>query len=266
MSGSRNIVVAGYPKSGTTWLTRLTAELIRCPVKGFWGEPDKPEIAVEGQNRSSEYACYKSHHQLHELRQAGPPIEAVIYIVRDPRDVIISGSRYFRPPRFGVVGKAVRYLPVLGEVYKRVFETRDYRTRRMMKAVLYGDVEVNYWCRISWKAHLVPYAESKHMLVRYEDLLEDAQQVCRRIVGHLEIERSAGHLEKSVYKQSKDYKKREFIRKGELGKANFIRAGTHRQWEDMLSTNRVEIVNRKLRRTLQKLGYESGIRNGVGSG
>ena len=44
----KNIIVVGYPKSGCTWATRLVAELVGCPVGGFW-QSDKKEIAVEGE-------------------------------------------------------------------------------------------------------------------------------------------------------------------------------------------------------------------------
>jgi hypothetical protein len=65
----KNIVVVGYPKSGCTWATRLVAELVRCPVSGFW-QSDKKEIAIEGEERVSDFRCYKSHHQ---LGRAGRP-------------------------------------------------------------------------------------------------------------------------------------------------------------------------------------------------
>ena len=49
----KNIIVAGYPKSGCTWATRLLAELVGCPVAGFWNS-DKDEIAIEGEERALE--------------------------------------------------------------------------------------------------------------------------------------------------------------------------------------------------------------------
>ena len=62
----KKIIVVGYPKSGCTWATRLVAELVGCPVAGFW-QSDKKEIAIEGEDRVSDFRCYKSHHQLAEL-------------------------------------------------------------------------------------------------------------------------------------------------------------------------------------------------------
>lgn len=50
---TQEVLVVGYPKSGNTWLTRLVAELISCPVKRFFGQPGNPEIAIEGSNHQS---------------------------------------------------------------------------------------------------------------------------------------------------------------------------------------------------------------------
>ncbi len=67
MDEKKKVIIVGYPKSGNTWITRLTAELLNCPVKGFLYEKDNNEIAIEGLNRTSIYECYKSHHQYNEL-------------------------------------------------------------------------------------------------------------------------------------------------------------------------------------------------------
>ena len=55
----KNIIVVGYPKSGSTWITRLTAELVGCPITGFWNQSNQNEIAREGQDRTSDFRCFK---------------------------------------------------------------------------------------------------------------------------------------------------------------------------------------------------------------
>src|SRR5262245_10669587 len=108
----RRVLVAGYPKSGNTWLTRLTAELLGAPVKGFWKEPDNDEIAVEGQTRVSDIEVYKGHHSYGAMRRDFS-LADVVYVVRDVRDVAISGAHYFsfKPPSwFGKVTQSTRRL------------------------------------------------------------------------------------------------------------------------------------------------------------
>jgi hypothetical protein len=257
----KNVLVVGYPKSGTTWLTRLTAEVLGCPVKGFWGEPDGFEIAVEGQERNSQYRCYKSHHQLHQIdAHSEKPHEAVIYLVRDPRDVVVSASRYFYPPRFGLVGRAVRRIPYIGNVFKDFYNTPGYRVDRMTTAILQGDAGVSRWCRVDWETHVTPYLESDHLFLRYEDLLDDAQQACRKIVDHLGIDRSREHLETSVYQQSMDFKKQKFLERGETEKANFMKTGTHGQWKDVLPLSHRQKIEQTLSPLLERVGYTTDSR------
>jgi hypothetical protein len=56
----KNIIVIGYPKSGCTWATRLVAELVGCPVAGFW-QSRRKEIAIEGEERVSDLSLPTNH-------------------------------------------------------------------------------------------------------------------------------------------------------------------------------------------------------------
>lgn len=257
VSKKRNVLIVGYPKSGTTWLTRLTAEVVGCPAEGFWGQPWNPDIAIEGQERESDFRCYKSHHQQHELETAsGKPIEAVIYIVRDPRDVIVSGSRHFQPARFGIVDRALRRLPPLNAIYERLFNIQLYRVRRMMNAVLYGDDGVHHWCRIPWESHVLPYADSSALFLRYEDLLKDTERVCDQILDHIEIHRADDEIEEAVSRQSMQNRKKQFLKEGKEGKADFMRSGSHGQWKKVLTSSQVQKVNREIQTSLTRIGYK----------
>src|SRR5262245_42365824 len=108
----RRVLVVGYPKSGNTWLTRLAAELLGAPVKGFWKEPESREIAVEGESRVSDFEVFKGHHAYGAMRRDFN-LADVVYIVRDVRDVALSGAHYFplKPPTwFGKVTLGTRRL------------------------------------------------------------------------------------------------------------------------------------------------------------
>ena len=86
------VFVVGYPKSGCTWLTRLVAELLGCPVSGFLGEKSEDDMALEGQGRVSTYRVVRAHQQWTELEPHLNAHTKVIYVVRDPRDATISGA------------------------------------------------------------------------------------------------------------------------------------------------------------------------------
>lgn len=156
----KNIIVVGYPKSGNTWITRLIAELVGCQVAGFWNS-ELDEVAVEGQDRVSDFRCFKSHHQLDELNvDIDNDENPVIYVLRDPRDVAVSGAGFFKHNRSERIEKFLEKIPKGKSLYgviSKIIHPEAHRIDKMIQAILYGSEEVHYWCRIFWKNHYMPY-------------------------------------------------------------------------------------------------------------
>lgn len=109
-SNSRTpIYVAGYPKSGTTWLTRLLGATLDCPTGGSTPALDETEIATEGQDRPQPYVIRKGHFTF--VRENGRPFvprphkmnllnfdprPGIVFVIRDPRDIIVSGAHHWK--------------------------------------------------------------------------------------------------------------------------------------------------------------------------
>jgi len=234
----KKIVVVGYPKSGCTWATRLIAELVGCPVAGFW-QSDKKEIAVEGEHRVSDFRCYKSHHQLAELGlRPNDPEAGLIYVLRDPRDIAISAANYFQFDRFPRLAALFRSVRRGEKLYRHtlypLLVSQNYRFERMTEALLHGSAEVHNWCRVSWREHWRPYEQAGVPIIRYEDLLATPEEQSRRILRHLGIERSAEAIAAAVENQSFERKKKTLLRGGETGRAKFLRVGKSGQWHEKL--------------------------------
>lgn len=99
------IYVAGYPRSGTTWLCRLIADAWDCPLgtmhnKGvFHGHP------AEGKDRAGPFVVLHGHSPPQKI--ATEKGDFVLFIYRDPRDVIVSISHYFKTPLDEAINDAI---------------------------------------------------------------------------------------------------------------------------------------------------------------
>jgi Sulfotransferase domain len=257
----KNIIVVGYPKSGCTWATRLVAELVGCPVAGFW-QSDKKEIAIEGANRVSDFRCSKSHHQLAELGVGPNELGTrLIYVLRDPRDIAISAANYFQFDRFPKVAALFRSVRRGEKLYRHtlypLLVSQNYRLERMTETLLHGSAEVHPWCRVSWQEHWRPYEQAGVPIVRYEDLLLAPEEQSARILHHLEIEFSATTIATAVENQSFERKREALLRNGETGRAKFLRVGKSGQWREKLPVNLQARFAEELREELAAWGYSA---------
>lgn len=89
--GHLALTVAGFPRSGTTWLCRLLSDALSAPVRLgsrdlYYGE------------RGGKYLIHRTHAA---NKVAG---NGIVYITRDPRDVLVSlwHYRHKRPASLGV--------------------------------------------------------------------------------------------------------------------------------------------------------------------
>ena len=256
----KNVIIVGYPKSGNTWLTRLTAELINCPVGGFLYS-DKKEIAIEGSQRSSEFKVFKSHHQLHEITEADLKSSKLIYLIRDPRDISVSGRNFFSIQFLSMLnwtrGAILRKMLNLGiKIINHVY--RKLAMKRMMnRAILSGNKNINHWCRISWKQHLGPYLQNENVLkVKYESVLKEPVKESKRILDFLGIDKEEQEIKQAIQNQSFSHVKKKFNEQNEIGKANFLRKGKAQQWKTIFSKRENQIFLNSLHKELAGLGYD----------
>ena len=260
----KKIIIVGYPKSGNTWLTRLTADLVGCPVEGFLYNPNNVEIAIEGKERKSDYKVYKSHHQLSELTKEDIQNAKIIYVVRDPRDVSISGRSYFDfgKPIFENVKwydwSLNNFFPKIISIIKsKINIVYLHRNQKMNNAVLYGDNNVQYWCRVSWKMHLKPYLECENIhKVTYESLLQDTYNESIKILRFIGVSSNRENINQVIHNQSFQKKKKQFLENKQIGKANFMRKGEKAQWKKVFSKHENKIFVKELKNELVEFGYD----------
>ena len=238
----QNIVIVGYPKSGTTWLSRLVAELVQCPLQGEWGFKTLDVLFKEGAERSSPFNVYKTHHTITNIDQVGDlEIHKTIYIVRDPRDVVVSGMYYFD---FLAYRRASVKKWKLG-VFKKVILkeiSEEKKKKLMISAVLKGDRRLNKWLAPSWKSHLEGYQNTSAYIIRYEDLQNNTIAVAKQVLQFLELEKSEAHIFKSIETQSFE-KKQKKLKKLNHPTQNLMRNGKQGDWKNHLSNDEVELFD-----------------------
>jgi hypothetical protein len=228
-----NIIVAGYPKSGTSWLCRLVGELLQAPVVGYLNSA-KDEIAAEGLARRSLSRVQKAHHTWDELScRFKCVVNQLVYVVRDPRDVIVSGAHFFA---FGAA-------------------TFSEQLNSMTRAVLEGDASVNPCCAIPWRDHYKAFAGSGCLLVRYEDILDTPEIVCRTLLRYFSVDVDNVAIQQAISLQSFEFKKNAFTFCGDHRRAAHLRAGVKGQWRDCLSVCQQKEITTALASELTELRY-----------
>jgi len=252
----RRILVLGYPKSGTTWVTRLTAELLGAPVKGFWGEPKNDEIAIEGTARVSSFEVFKGHHTYDAIREH-VHLRDVVYVARDVRDVAVSGACYFAfRPREPLARLAVslraRFTGAAGKSREKA-----RRLKEMLRVLSNGDVRPTRWCVEPWDRHVAEFVRARAFVICYEDLLEEPERECWRLLRHLGVVRSRGQVRDAILAQSFVSTKRRFIALGKMRHAKFLREGRSGEWAERLSPEQSAFCAERFGRVLALLGYES---------
>lgn len=203
------------------------AELVSCPLQGDWGFDFLDALYKEGLDRSSNYSVYKSHQTYKELKNASNKKNyKIIYIIRDPRDVVVSGMNYFTfiPQYFQNTSLLMRFNLMRRVVSKLV--TQKEKKKEMINAVLYGNKSINHWLAKSWKSHYETYEGQEILFVKFEDLITSPEDEAHKILRYLDVQVSDDHIKESIFKQSFQYRKRTdthkkhnkmILRKGEFG-------------------------------------------------
>ena len=239
MTTSRNIIIVGYPKSGNTWATRLVAELIKCPVAGFLDEPQNKDIVIEGSDRKSLYAAFKAHHTIDKLVKSPTAIHKVICIVRDPRDIAVSGAHFFK-------------------------KLNDFRSANildnfdaMVETVCHGSPYAA-WCNTPWSQHVTGYLANCSdllIIIRYEDLIADGLKQLRRIASFLNIDRSDTDIQECINAQHFEAIKKNAFEKGDIKNFDFLREGKSGQYRHALTAAQIRRIELSCSNEMIKLGY-----------
>lgn len=239
----QTIYVAGYPKTGTTWLAWLLADALDCPVGGSMPKEDGKELATEGQNRPGPYMVRKGHFVLmegdfdqavptpHRMALTAITDERTVWIVRDPRDVAISARHYWdgrqtNSDLLGHMGRGTGPFRSFGPFNQFVTAWLDYNRLGM---------------------------------VRYEDLLDDPMTEIIRLIKVMNLpmpsdERITAAIQRQSFSAKKRLMQKRKLPHSHIGK-KLLHVGKKDQWLYEFSYSDCQQAARLFNPLMIRLGY-----------
>ena len=223
---------------------------------GFFGS-DQEEIAAEHAERISQYQCFKSHHQYLQLNELSTDRDKIIYVVRDPRDIVVSGAHYFN--RVSPFRKDKMSQSLLGRLINKVhwiLVGESKMRQEMVRAVCVGNKWIHRWCAVSWSDHVLGYKNHPNVhFVRYEDLLENPLHETEKISEFLGLVRTKIELTSAISAQSFDSVKAKFKSTGDQERLGFMRKGALGQGAKKLNSKELDNIQAALGEVLKSFGY-----------
>jgi len=248
--GGRNFPVfpndrflVSYPRSGNTWTRFLVANLIWPEEEVTFANielkiPDPTAVTRRILDKIPRPRLIKSHEYF------DPHYRRMIYIVRDPRDVVVSN--YFFQLKKGFIRENLSM-----DEYVDCFVGRGIDTYA------------------SWGENVASWLATRNgskdfLLLRYEDMLENTKNELSRIAAFLEIDSSATRTERAIELSSP-----ERMRKLEQAESNlwqvtrhtrkdipFVRSAKSGSWREILSSGHLVRIEGTWGSLMQSLGYD----------
>jgi hypothetical protein len=236
-----DIFLVSFPKSGNTWTRFLLANLLFPDEPANWKNidrliPDPTGTAKKVFDRIPRPRIIKSHECF------DPRFQKVIYIVRDPRDVVLSQFHYHRK---------LRKIELDSPVEK--FVTRFLNGQTCPHG--------------SWGQNIATWlytseGSPKFLLLRYEDLVADAASELEKVVRFLNLPAGPEGIRQAVERSSADRMRKmekeqvHGLFKGSRNDMSFVRAAGSGGWHSELPPDQVARIEAAWGALMQHLGYE----------
>lgn len=233
----QTIYVSSYPKSGSTWCTRLLGDVLDSPTGGCMPEEDTKEIATEGQNRPGPYIIRKGHFVLID-NDTGPVVpnphrlawkqltdERIVFLVRDPRDICVSGAWHWQKPVEIFLDRMIK-----GEV-ARCGRWDKYNSKYLE---LFG-----------W-----------HNGIRYEDLLNDTKETIRYLLDYFVItDIQSSHINAAIARNTFESRKAQIGNDYQVLRRNNMRKGIAGDWRNHFTPAMNDLIWSEFGWMMERLNY-----------
>ncbi len=269
--------LSSYPKSGNTWVRAfLSAYLHSSKGKFDFTLIDKIEEFPQ-HNLMKKFMENKDFHNLKEISKNWIKVQefmnlnkktkflkthsafcningnfftdekntlAFIYIVRDPRNVILSMSNHF--------GKSQE------ESFRTLIDEK-YTIYPMVNNQLFLATHVSSWNKnyLSWKN----FKSINKIIIKYEDLINNPKNTFKSIINFLEKyvdikydeEKLTNSINTTNFEDFKKYENKYGFNKGQKNK--FFHLGKQNDWRNLLDAKICDKVNAQFESEMSELGY-----------
>ena len=238
-----DVLVASYPRSGSTWLRFMLFEILTEKDAEF--DDVNRHIPDVGGQRDA-VALLPNQGRLIRTEEAfRPDYRRAIYIVRDGRDVALSEYAY---------QKAQGWIDCSFDDYLKMFVNGN--------ASPYG----------SWEEHARSWIESPLnargdlMLVSYRELKQKCEPTLTRIAEFLKVRVPAQVIQNAIQNNNLQNMRKKEDRAPQIGydprtrsiaeEKRFVRSGAVGGWRERLTPAQAEYLQRNTGRMLIRLGFE----------
>jgi hypothetical protein len=272
----KNIFLASYPKSGNTWLRAIiTSALIKekkfslddlkkilllSSKKNFknfknikysndkdvdfdWMSENIINCQKYLNKTNQDFNIYKTHSVRHRKFTNETANMGFIYIVRDPRDIVISLSHFAG----GSLDRSIDEM-----LYSKKLMTRSNGAKELLS---------------TWNLHTkswLEYINVSRLFIRYEDLINKTEENIIQIFNFLnkiiynKFIPTKIDIKKIVQETSINNLKKEERLFGfnEASKySRFFRSGRTEQWKDILSLGQIKLIEKELYPMMKQFNY-----------
>ena len=275
------IWLASYPKSGNTWVRAFLSSILysekgindfstlhkieQFPKKEHFEDLiedlQNPKKIFENwknaQNKinlNKNIKLLKTHHVLCKIDNFeftdNSNSLGVIYVVRDPRTVLLSIKHHFGMKSLD----EARDFITNENIWLGVNKSEKYKNKSNKVPTLIGSWRVNY---LSWKNKIQNY-----LIVKYEDLLENPQREFFKISKFIEKlmnckfdeEKIKNAIETTSFQTLQKLEEKGLFTEQGQG-ARFFNSGPNTDWKTQLDKNIIDEINLKFKNEMVELGY-----------
>ncbi len=238
-----DIFLVSFPKSGNTWTRFLLANLRFPNEPATWANidrliPDPTGTTKRDFDRMPRPRIIKSHECF------DPRYPRVVYIVRDPRDVVVSQYHYHRKIR-------------------KIED--DSPIEKFVTRFLAGETCPHG----SWGQNIATWlytseGDPRFLLLRYEDLVADTARELAKVVDFLHFSAGPEQIAQAVERSSADrmrelekaQRDKNGLFRGSRNDMSFVRAAGSGGWRTGLPAPMVAMIEAAWGPLMQHLGYE----------